>query len=149
MITAVATLILGSVSLAQSQPLVHSQYKPKRPVKPVMAQMKTDLDLSDIQYASIVEANQTFAVERTKVERDDYGKTSYRAILDLGLLDVSPEFLIPISGDVEIIGASSDMIVLDMGEETKLKVGDLVPFKLKYMGALALMSSDYIEKKVV
>ena len=74
MITAVATLILGSVSLAQSQPLVHSQYKPKRPVKPVMAQMKTDLDLSDIQYASIVEANQTFAVERTKVERDENGQ---------------------------------------------------------------------------
>ena len=87
--------------------------------------------------------------ETFDVDEDDYGKTSYRAILDLGLLDVSPEFLIPISGDVEIIGASSDMIVLDMGEETKLKVGDLVPFKLKYMGALALMSSDYIEKKVV
>jgi len=71
MITAVATLILGSVSLAQGQALIHSQNKPERPVKPKMEQMKTDLDLTESQVASIVEANQTFAVERTKVERDE------------------------------------------------------------------------------
>ncbi|MEQ9186412.1 MAG: alanine racemase [Cryomorphaceae bacterium] len=87
--------------------------------------------------------------ETFEVDEDDYGKTSYRAILDLGLLDVSPEFLIPVIEDFIISGASSDMIVLDIGEQPKLKVGDLVPFKVKYMGALGLMNSDYIEKKVV
>lgn len=87
--------------------------------------------------------------ETFEVDEDDYGKTSYRAILDLGLLDVSPEFLIPVIEDFVISGASSDMIVLDIGEQPKLKVGDLVPFKVKYMGALGLMNSDYIEKKVV
>lgn len=84
-----------------------------------------------------------------EVKEEDLGKTTYRAILDLGLLDVSPEFLIPTAPDIEIAGASSDMIVLDLGEEPKYKVGDVVPFKLKYMGALGLMNSDYIEKRVI
>jgi predicted amino acid racemase len=84
-----------------------------------------------------------------EINEEDYGKTSYRAILDIGLLDISPEFLIPMDEDYEISGASSDMIVIDLGEESQYKVGDLVAFKLKYMGALALMNSDYIEKKVV
>lgn len=84
-----------------------------------------------------------------EVNDEDLGKTSYRAIIDLGLLDISPEFLIPERKGLEIIGASSDMIVLDLGHKPEFKVGDLVSFKLKYMGALALMNSDYIEKKVV
>jgi predicted amino acid racemase len=50
--------------------------------------------------------------------------------------------------EFEITGASSDMIVLDLGENKQgYKVGDLVSFKLKYMGALALFNSDYIEKR--
>jgi predicted amino acid racemase len=84
-----------------------------------------------------------------EINEADYGKTSYRAILDLGLLDISPEFLMSEHSGIEITGASSDMIVLDLGDKSRYKVGDLVPFKIKYMGALALMNSDYIEKKVV
>ncbi|HAQ69965.1 MAG TPA: amino-acid racemase [Flavobacteriales bacterium] len=84
-----------------------------------------------------------------EINEEDYGKTSYRAILDLGLLDISPEFLMPEHEGIEITGASSDMLVLDLGDKSRYKVGDLVPFKIKYMGALALMNSDYIEKKVV
>lgn len=87
--------------------------------------------------------------ELFEVKEEDYGKTSHRAIIDLGLLDISPDFLIPETKGFEIIGASSDMIVLDLGDKPKFKVGDLVPFRLKYMGALALMNSYYIEKKVV
>lgn len=94
-----------------------------------------------------MEANPSGEVYELKEE--DYGKTAYRAILDLGLLDISPEFLIPEHSGIEISGASSDMLVLDLGDESRYKVGDLVPFRLKYMGALGLMNSNYIEKKVV
>jgi predicted amino acid racemase len=42
------------------------------------------------------------------------------------------------------------MIVVDLGEtDLDYKVGDLISFDLKYMGALALLSSNYIEKVVV
>ncbi|MFZ6665605.1 alanine racemase [Peijinzhouia sedimentorum] len=86
--------------------------------------------------------------EVLEINEDDYGKMSFRAILDLGLLDISPNYLIPVDKDFEVTGASSDMIILDLGDnEHNYQVGDLVTFNLKYMGALALLSSDYIEKK--
>lgn len=85
-----------------------------------------------------------------KVEQSDYGKTSYRAILDIGLLDVTTDFLIPDDSKITIVNASSDMLVVDLGQTKKnYKVGDYISFQLKYMGALRLMSSDYIEKRVV
>ena len=49
-----------------------------------------------------------------------------------------------------MVGASSDMLVLDFGHtEKQYNVGDLVDFKLKYMGALGIMNSNYIEKRIV
>lgn len=83
------------------------------------------------------------------IEEDNYGKTHYRAIVDIGLLDVQTEYLIPEDKKVTIAEASSDMLVLDLGNSRKnYKVGDLVSFRLKYMGALRLMNSAYIEKQV-
>jgi predicted amino acid racemase len=83
------------------------------------------------------------------VTEEDIGKTSYRAIIDIGVLDIQPNYLIPVDDDVSITDASSDMLVLDVGSNpNNFKVGDMIRFKLKYMGALGLMSSDYIEKDV-
>lgn len=85
-----------------------------------------------------------------EINPDDYGKTSWRALLDIGLLDISPEFLIPVDKSIEIAGASSDILVIDMGKNPRnYKVGDFVKFKMKYMGALGVFNSDYILKKVV
>ncbi|MFH6982415.1 alanine racemase [Marinoscillum luteum] len=87
--------------------------------------------------------------EQFEINEEDYGKTSYRAILDLGLLDISTDFLIPVEKGVKITGASSDMIVIDLGRTKRnYQVGDWVKFKLKYMGALGLLNSDYIDKIV-
>ncbi len=84
------------------------------------------------------------------INEADYGKTSYRAIIDIGLLDINPDFLIPDDKKIEITGASSDMLVIDLGKTRRnYKVGDLVSFKLRYMGALSILNSNYIEKKVV
>lgn len=88
--------------------------------------------------------------EMLEIDESLYGKTSLRAIIDLGLLDVSPDYLIPDDGDIEVLGASSDMLILDLGSTEKdYKVGDLVNFKLKYMGALGIMNSNYIEKRLI
>lgn len=85
-----------------------------------------------------------------EVNEADYGKTSYRAILDIGLLDVHCDFLIPEDEEIEFTGASSDMLIVDLGESKgDYKVGDFLSFRLRYMGALTLFNSDYIEKKVV
>ena len=87
--------------------------------------------------------------ETFEINEEDYGKNSYRAILDIGLLDISPEHLIADDPDIEIVNASSDMLIVDLGQSpTEYAVGDLISFRLKYMGALRLLNSDYIEKVV-
>ena len=85
-----------------------------------------------------------------EINEDDYGKTSYRAILDIGLLDINADHILPEDERLKFVGASSDMVVVDLGDTQRdYKVGDLIAFKLKYMGALSLLSSDYIEKRLV
>ena len=86
----------------------------------------------------------------TKLDEKLYGKTSYRAILDIGSLDMDPKYLIPEDNEFEILGVSSDMLVLNLGQNpNNYSVGDLITFRLKYMGALAILNSSYIEKRVV
>ena len=86
--------------------------------------------------------------ETHEIDESLYGKTSYRAIVDIGLLDIDPKYLIS-SYDFEIVGSSSDMMVINLGENIKqYKVGDLLSFHLKYMGALQILNSNYIEKRV-
>ncbi|MBX2981793.1 MAG: alanine/ornithine racemase family PLP-dependent enzyme [Flavobacteriales bacterium] len=84
-----------------------------------------------------------------EVKESDIGRTAFRAIIDIGLLDVNPKDLTPLAKGISIIEASSDMLVLDLGENpSRLKVGDLISFKINYMGALGLMNSNYIDKVV-
>lgn len=85
-----------------------------------------------------------------EVDTKKYGKLSTRAILDIGLLDINPDFLIPEDPEISIVGASSDMLVVDLKQNNrKLAVGSHIKFNMKYMGALSLMNSDYIEKVVI
>jgi predicted amino acid racemase len=96
--------------------------------------------------------NQGFNVsgETPAYSTEDYGKHSYRAILDIGLLDCNPQYLILEDEEIDIIEASSDMLVLDVHQNSKnYKVGDLISFKLKYMGVLGMMNSNYIDKLIV
>ncbi len=87
---------------------------------------------------------ESFEFDKTKI-----GKTSYRAIIDLGLLDADPDHLEFVDKDLRFAGASSDMTVIDLGENKKgYKVGDLIEFRLDYMGVLRIMNSKYIEKRL-
>ena len=87
--------------------------------------------------------------DKYEIDKEEYGKTSYRAILDIGYLDINPDHLINVYDDVEIADASSDMLILDVGDNSSgYKVGDFMRFRLKYMGALGIMNSDYIDKIV-
>jgi ornithine racemase len=92
----------------------------------------------------------------TNVEGHEYefdekqiGQKTYRAIIDLGLLDVDVEHISPVDKDISFVGASSDMLVIDLGvNKSNYKVGDLLQFTMDYMGALRIINSKYIDKKV-
>jgi predicted amino acid racemase len=107
------------------------------------------IELTEKPVVPIGELSVNPSGEMAVVKEEDFGKTSYRAIIDVGLLDISPDFLIPENPNISVSGASSDMLVLDLGEDSdQYEVGGLVAFDLKYMGALSLMSSRYIDKVV-
>ncbi|HKK47182.1 MAG TPA: alanine racemase, partial [Balneolaceae bacterium] len=62
-----------------------------------------------------------------KINEEEYGETSYRAILDIGYLDINPDHLINVQDDVKIVDASSDMLILDVGEnKAGYEVGDFI-----------------------
>lgn len=87
--------------------------------------------------------------DTTEFDESLQGNTTTRAIVDLGLLDIEENHVRPRKKNYDIIGASSDMIVLDFGEnDGKVKVGDLVEFEMDYMGVLRIMNSYYIGKKI-
>lgn len=85
----------------------------------------------------------------------DISETSTKAILDFGLLDVDQKDLEFLDTDLEYIGISSDMIVLDIGKnktkdgKKKYKIGDKVHFKPNYMAVARLLNSKFIAKKYV
>lgn len=70
-----------------------------------------------------------------------------RAICAVGKQDCDPNFMYPIDKGVEIIGSSSDHIILDITErKARFQVGDRVEFVLDYMAILRCMTSAHVRK---
>lgn len=82
-------------------------------------------------------------------KKEDIGQVGHRAILDLGLLDVDMDHIKPVDEEIEFAGASSDMLVVNLGKNKQgYNVGDLIEFRLDYMGTLRAINSKYIDKRV-
>ncbi len=110
-------------------------------------------------YAEIIELNEKPKIPDGKMGTNLAGHvaeidesltgTTCRAIVDIGLLDVEDGHITPADESMEIAGASSDMIVVDLSDNKRqLQVGDLVEFKMDYMGILRIMHSAYVEKRL-
>jgi predicted amino acid racemase len=73
-----------------------------------------------------------------------------RAILALGRQDVVPEQLAPRDPRIQVLGASSDHLVLDVEDLPEPPaIGDAVSFTPGYSAALALFTSPYVAKEFV
>ena len=71
-----------------------------------------------------------------------------RAIIALGRQDVAPEDLIPLDEGIEILGASSDHMLLELTPRAEdYKIGDIVSFSLNYVALLNVMNSPYVHKE--
>jgi len=114
---------------------------------------KLNVEIVELQEKPLLPTGELAPTPQGELKEFDeklFGKSSFRAIIDVGVLDVDPKYLIPMDKSIEILGASSDMIIINLGENLKgYKVGDVLHFDLKYMGALSLLNSDYIDKKIV
>ncbi len=73
-----------------------------------------------------------------------------RAILAIGRQDVNPSGLTPHDERIEVIGASSDHLIMDFTRANQdYKVGDVVKFNVEYGALLNLWTSHYIHKRMV
>ncbi|MCL2573282.1 MAG: alanine/ornithine racemase family PLP-dependent enzyme [Defluviitaleaceae bacterium] len=70
-----------------------------------------------------------------------------RAILAVGRQDTDYEGLTPLNDDVEIVGASSDHLIVDITDAAPLAVGDRLRFSLSYGAILAGFTSKYVDKE--
>ncbi len=86
-------------------------------------------------------------------EKLDVSDSSFKAILDFGLLDVDKNDIEPLDSSITFVGITSDMLVIDIGNnktkdgKEKYKVGDKIKFTPNYMAVARLLSSKFIEKK--
>lgn len=70
-----------------------------------------------------------------------------RAIIAVGKQDIEIDSMTPVDEKIEIMGGSSDHIILDItNSERDYKVGDIVSFTLGYSGMLRTTTSCYVEK---
>ena len=77
------------------------------------------------------------------------GQRGYRALVAVGQLDTDVSGLRPVNSNYRISGASSDLTVVNVGEQTAgLQVGGSICFKVNYSALLRIMSSKYVDKVV-
>jgi predicted amino acid racemase len=100
-----------------------------------------------ISYASIGDT--------AEYNEEDTSETSVKAILDFGLLDVDKKDIETIDKELQFVGITSDMIVLDLGKnktaegKKKYKLGDKIEFKPSYMAVARLLNSKFIDKRFI
>jgi predicted amino acid racemase len=77
------------------------------------------------------------------------GQRGYRALVTVGELDTEVSSLRPVNPDYRLAGASSDLTVLNVGEDgTILKLGDSIRFRMGYSGLVRLMNNKYTGKVI-
>lgn len=87
--------------------------------------------------------------EIAQFDEENIGKKSYRALIDVGLLDVDIKHLTPADSSVVIEAGTSDITVLDLGKNANnYQVGDVIKLHLDYMGIVRIMNSKYIDKYI-
>lgn len=73
-----------------------------------------------------------------------------RAILAIGRQDTDTDSLAPLDEKIEILGASSDHMILDVTNSDKsYKLGDVISFKLGYSATLKAFTSKYVNREYV
>lgn len=111
-----------------------------------------------ILQAQIIELKEKPSLPIGEVGVDAFGEKPYyedrgimkRAIIGIGKQDTDLGSMTPVDPQIEIMGGSSDHIILDVTHADKAyKVGDIVEFELGYGGMLKTATSPYVEKDYI
>jgi len=104
--------------------------------------------------AQIVELKEKPSLPIGEVGVDAFGQKPYyedrgiikRAIIAIGQQDMDRDSMYPLDENVDVLGASSDHMLLDV-TRGDYKVGDIVTFKLGYGSVLKTATSEYVAKE--
>lgn len=82
-------------------------------------------------------------------EFEDKGNV-LRALINVGREDIDIEGITPLDSRINILGGSSDYLVLDVSAvEGDITVGDELIFTLNYSALLTAMTSEYVNKRTL
>lgn len=119
------------------------------------AKLPGTTDDAVILKAQVVELKEKPSLPIGEVGKDAFGQVPHyedrgimkRAIIAIGKQDTDIDSMEPLDPDVEIMGGSSDHIILDVTHSREnYEVGSVVSFKLGYGGMLKVMTSPYVVK---
>jgi len=106
--------------------------------------------------AEVIEVKYKPSMPIGNVGRDAFGNIPHfvdrgirnRAILALGKQDVNIEGVRPVDERIEVMGASSDHLIVDITDSQRdVQVGDEMSFHLTYAGLLSACDSKYVKKE--
>lgn len=109
-----------------------------------------------VLHAEIVELKEKPSVPIGQCSEDAFGQrpqfeergTIVRALLNVGREDVDLKGIMPCEPNLTILGASSGYLIVDVTDVAKsIRVGDELTFVPNYSALLALMTSEYVEKR--
>lgn len=112
-----------------------------------------EAEIAEIKEKSLIPLGETTHTPfETNSEEEDIspGQRGYRALVTVGHIDTDVTGLTPVNPNYQIAGASSDITVVNIGEDPDgLKVGDTISFHVDYSAFVRLMSGWYIPKDIV
>jgi predicted amino acid racemase len=103
----------------------------------------------------IIEIKEKPSVPNGKIGMDAFGNIPRfedkgiikRAIVALGRQDIVPEGLECLDNNIEVLGASSDHLIVNISNsKVKYEVGDIIDFQMDYGCLLRSMTSPYVKK---
>ncbi len=78
-----------------------------------------------------------------------HGQRGYRALIPVGHLDTDVTGLTTLNQNFQVAGASSDVTVINLGEEPGgLHIGDTISFRPNYAAFVRLMIAPYLSREV-
>ncbi len=106
----------------------------------------------------VIEIKEKPSIPIGKIGVDAFGNKPYyedkgiikRAIVAIGKQDIDITSIIPLDNNIEILGASSDHMILNISNcKNDYNIGDKVEFKLQYAGVLVASTSKYVYKELI
>ncbi len=119
------------------------------------AMLEGTYDDAFILEAEIVELKEKGSVPKGKIGMNAFGEMPHfedrgqilRAIVAIGQQDMVVDGLQPLDEKIDILGASSDHMLLDVTHsDSAYAVGDILAFKMDYSAMLKLFTSKYVDK---